>query len=608
MRTALIIAGFLLFSAQNILADTGDVSFEKYRSQSLLYLFLTDDLQSLIDASSDATASPDERELIQFFSQLQGLQFLQKEEVKNHVPERLYLDVASLRKLQGIAYENGRYDESLALSRLLPEKREARYREGLSLYGLKKQDEAESILTGVPPDDPYYPYAVIYLAQKKVEKQNLSGAEDYIRQLLAHSPMAGDRLSERSRLLLGQVLFEKGLYSDAFREFMSIKSDSLFYKDALSGQAWCYIKLGDYEKAAYLLEKMDKGGPSEQEIRLTLGYCYIKLNKLLRAKELFDGLLTNLNSDEREITRIIEDKSLRKRYTSILLKEDPRPATEDERRYLSYLNMDPAIKEMALKGAYLGSLKARFLAIAKEVEDDNIYLENITNNLNETVGRIEEKIKLLKDAFLSANVPLEPNESASAENQGDIDDYASNLYGTWGYIAEPKVSNETKYVAKLILREFIKDPQSRCFDDVIVCHIANFASFGKGYFDKSDIRKIAELLDSIVTDLKSVRSGNSIILEGFLPGIRDKVNRKVEVFAERLNALKEVEAEAHKNIDDAERGIETFRGMLDSRILQDFVKAKYELGDFKARIIAGINIVESSLNERIKAVKPVTSK
>lgn len=602
MKTIWITIIFLLISTQPLLAvepdngETKNASIE-YQSRKLFYLFLTKDYLSLLEQAGDPTSTPDEKDLIQFLLQLPVF----SESKKNFSPGKFQMDDSALSKLHAIAYGNRKYEEALTLSRMLENSGDSRYREGMNLLSLRKLEDAGKTLEQVSPEDPLYLYARIALAQKEFMRQNIDGAENDVRRLITH-PLAGKNgLSDQIHLLLGRILFEKGRYPEALQEFTGISQNSHLYEDALLGQGWCYVKLGEYGKAIPMFEKIKKDvlDSSGREILITLGHCLIRSDNLIQARQHFENILAVVASRERELSQIVENKTLRGRYTAFL-KGDAEPVSEEERYYLSYLGRDSKVRTLLSEIGYLDTLRAGFLEAGKKVTDNETYIDNMKDSLNEMAGSIEAEIARLKEYLRKADIPLDPGAAETTKwktrdaGSVPVDNYASHIYGSWKHSIERDISNETKFIVRMILRELVRDKQSNCFDDPVICHIASFIVYDKGTFDKSQIRNIIQLLDLMVADLKNIKNGEKISFEELLSGVRGRVNNKMDTVNKTMDSLKKVKTATNLNIKEIEKVLKTAHNILDLHILQSAVTVRYDIGEFKSRLVAGINSIENS--------------
>lgn len=602
MKTIWIIVSFLLLSLQPLLAAETDfekinIPSIKYQSQKLLYLFLIKDYPSLLEFASDSANTQDERDFAQFLLQLPAL----SESKKNSSPGKFQLDDSALLKLQVIAYGNRKYEEALTLSRMSSSSGDTLYREGMSLLGMGKLEDAGRSLEQVLPDDPLFPYARIALIQKEVMRQNIDGAEKDVRYLISHPSVSKSSLSDKVRLLLGQILFEKGLYSEALQEFIGIPQNSPFYEDALLGQAWCYAKLEDYVKAISLFEKtkMDILDPSSREALITLGHSLIRSGSLAQAGQHFDQALAVGVSYEKELSQLVDNKWQRGKYIS-LLKGDVEPVTEQEQRYLSYLNRKPSLESLLSEIRYLETIKGGFLKIKHTIRDSETRFDNIGNGLNEMAGRIESEIADLKDTLLKADISLDPDMVKMANKRKKINDQApvnnniSNMLSAWKYSVEREIRSETQIVAGEILKELARDKELRCFDEPVICHIASYLAYNKGSFDKSQIRRIVLLLDSMIGDMLKARNGKNIYFEELLPGVRGNISNKTATINKTIDTIKKLKEATDFNINEVEKVLKTAHGILDLYILQSFINARYDMEDFKSKVVAGINSIENS--------------
>lgn len=600
MKTIWIIVSFLLISLQPLLAaelnrERRNIASIKYQSQKLLYLFLIKDYPSLLEFASDSTNTQDERDFAQFLLQLPAL----SESKKNPPPGKFQLDDSALLKLQVIAYGNRKYEEALTLSRMPSSSGDTLYREGVSLLGMGKLEDAGKALEQILPDDPLFPYARIAIIQKEVMRQNIDGAEKEVRSLISHPSVNKSGLSDRVRLLLGQILFEKGLYSEALQEFTGMPQNSPLYGDALSGQAWCYAKLEDYVRAISIFEKikMDILDPSVRESLIVLGHSLRISGNLTQARQHFDQALAVEASYEKELSQLVSNKWLRGKYIT-LLKGDVEPVTEQEQRYLSCLSRNPRLENLLSEVRYLGTVRAGFLKIRQKIIDNEARFDNISNGLNEMAGRIESEVASLKEVLLKADIPLNPRDLAKKGLKSNepvpIDNYLSSMFSAWKYSVDREIPSETKFIAMEVLRELAGDKGHRCFDDPIICNIASFIAYNKGSFDKSQIRSIVLLLDSMIGDMVKAKNGESIYFEELLPGVRGNINSKTAALNKTIDSIKKLREATDFNINEIEKVLKTAHNILDLYILQSFVNARYDMEDFKSKVVAGIDSIESS--------------
>ncbi len=595
MRTIWLIVGLIIIpqtvlSAEPASADRS-LSAAQYRSQEYLYDFLTNQYFSLLESGDG-----EEEGLRRFLLRLSDMGFA-PQETKKKSASVFSLEQRSISGLQSVTFKRGKYEESLLLSDMIGLAEGSLYRKGMTLLNMKWLKEAETVLGQIKPSDENYPYARIALSQIEVRKGNLTEAERYLRELTTDHLARENGLSERVSLLLGRMLYEKKLYPDAFQEFAKIPRGNTLYKDSLIGQAWCLINLGDYGRAALLLEEINadvSANQADQEILMTMGYCYFKSGDSAKSGRHFEELLAAVTLGEKNLSTMIETRSIRKRYLAALLNDDAELLSDGERQYLFYLQKDPNIEKLLNALVQLQKLRKHFEMLEMEITANRIYFENMKAGLNESIKNIEKGLEVLKKQVQTSKIPLQKEiEKGFSEGGGPSDYYGNQIYEEWRRSLERAPAKETKLLIKIILDEWLRDEFNRCYGNPVICYIANFVKPGKNNYTPTQVNNIAAILDLMARDLKNARSGNTS-LEEMLAGGRKKVSDQLARNDETAKKLDKIHEEVSNDLKRIEKNEGATLNSLESHILLNLIRARYELGYLRARIDEELKKVKAS--------------
>lgn len=562
---------------------------KEYQYQKALFYYFTGDHISLSELSTDFfKIAPKEKDRMLLLLKLSDMN---RHYAKGYPPLSSQLtdeDSPYITRLLDRTYSMRKYEDSITISKLSGNKGMANYFEGMSQLRLNKLKEAVTALTNIPPNDSFYPYARIALAQIEIMRQNLPDAEKYLTELLTHPAGKKGPLADKVHLLLGQLFFEKRFFSVALEEFSKVSSKGLS-REAQIGKVWSLIKLGNYEKAISVLKGISLTTPydaAEWEVQIIIGYCYLKAGKTDKAIDHYQELLNTYVLTEDRVEQMIKDDAARRRYRSILLKEEPLELTEEEHHYLSTLKNDPVITTYLREHEQLQALKAVFLREDREAEGVEIELGNKIK-MGETMLKDMDRLVVRPKGVLQAtNTVIEQRYKMPFFN---VSLFSTRIYSYWKQVLKKEPSPDTKWLVELILQEFMEEETLQCLDIPILCHLASFFGDRKVTETPEQVREIVEVLDILAKDMKSVSRGQKIKFEVVASRIREKSNT-INKAQETLKGLAKIRGEIKKNLLEIEKGSEKCLADLDRRITERFMKARYELSDFREGIIAGLNL------------------
>lgn len=565
---------------------------ENYRYQRDLYLFLTGNHLSLPEFRDDFfDPSTRNKDLV-----LRRLSDIRMQDKGNYpgFSEPLSVDTPFQISLLDASYKTRDYEETLALSKIF-DSGAARYFEGMSLLRLDRPKEARTALLKVPADDTFYPYARITLAQATIIDKNLREAEGYLKYILSHPSAKREGIDDRAHLLLGQLLFERGSYTESMDEFSKVPFDSPLFGEAIVGQTWGMLRLNDCGRVIPILEGMNLYPPSDavrRDALAILGYCYMEAGTLRQVKGHYQRLLNSIAATEERLGEMIRDRSISQRYAALLLKGEPSSLTNEDRHYLSAFEDDPAFSSLSMEYRSLQMLKKGFLEKEVEAMEKEAYIGNRISGLTERATKIEEDINRSVSILKEIRRRRKQRINIEREKSGiAVTYFADMLINYWEQTLGRKVSVEAKQLVLLIMRDWVDAGSPDCRSPFFICNIVSFVNPMSRVDERPEqVSEIVGIIEAIGNDLTNMRHGKKSRFELMLPDVREKVSKKIEEDRKTLKRLQKIREEAKNNLLEAEKGLEKTQAGLERYITERFVKAKYELADFKAGITAGLDV------------------
>jgi tetratricopeptide (TPR) repeat protein len=604
---------FILFARPLLAANTQpppkfSLSFDEYRYQRALYAFLTGDHITLSKLTTYlAEASSKEKNKVLLIHSLSGInKIYPPADYPTFNANIQPKDMPELLQFLDTVYMIGNYERSLSLSRELGNDAAARYFEGMSLLRLNRLEEAAVALTKIQKDDKFYPYARIALVQIEIMRQRLGNntVEENLREILS-LPTINEELSERIHILLGQILFEKRLFADALNEFLKVPYKGRFYREAALGQIWSLIKLDSCGDTIPLLKEIKSSAfydDIEQDAAIIEGHCYFNLGEVKKAADHFLILSKAYMASQERLEQLINDKSLRNRYTNLLLEETTALLTKEEQYYLAELRSAPDISVQLEEHKFLNTLKNGFVEKEKDIVDKGIYTENTTQGLKEILRKRGEDFGRLKNLILAVRKAEQNTVKQPFMMKTDKDFFASTeerIVAQWPKILNRNITEEEKMMVKLILQEQLTTTE--CPDSTLICPIMPDVIPHKRKYKVDQTKAAMISLEAIGKDMANIQNGEQIGFEKRFATIRAKINKRIEKNNGTISKLEGLREEVRKYVVATEQGLEKNRARLDNSIVQSFIKIKYDMENFNTRIIAGLDaITHGTKNDKIK--------
>lgn len=601
---------FILFTRPLLAANTQpplkpSLSFDEYRYQRALYAFLTGDhiiLSKLTTYLAEASSKEKNKALL--IHSLSGInRIYPPADYPTFNANIQSKDMPELPQLLDTVYMMGNYERSLSLSRKLGADAAAHYFEGMSLLRLNRLKEAGIALTKIQKDDKFYPYARIALVQIEIMRQRLGNntIEENLKEILS-LPTINEELSERIHILLGQILFEKGLFADALSEFLKVPYKGQFYREAALGQIWSLIKLDSCGDAILLLKEIKSSAfydDIEQDAAIIEGHCYLNLGEVKKAADHFLILSKAYMASRERLEQLINNKSIRNRYITLLLGENTAPLTKEEQYYLAELRSAPDISAQLEEHKFLNTLKNGFVEKEKESVDKEIYTENTTQGLKGILRKRGEDFGRLKNLILAVKKTEQNTIKQPFMMKTDKDFFASTeetIVAQWPKILNRNITEEEKMMVKLILQEEITT--MACPDSTLICPIIPDVIPHKRKYNVDQTKTAMIFLEAIGKDMANMQNGEQIGFEKRFATIRADINKRIEKNNGTVSKLEALREALRKYIVATEQGLEKNRARLDNSAVQSFIKIKYDMENFNTRIIAGLDAVTRDTKKR----------
>lgn len=613
-----------LLTTQFALAEDASKSIltqEEYQYQRAFFLYFTGDYLTSSIIANDLLNGPfKEKDKVILLLKLSDIKRLHsRSDYPSFTFQSLPKDMSEIIRLLDAIYQMDEY-ERLFLSRELDNRGAINYFEGVSLLHLNRLEDARQSLLQISPDDKFYPYARIALAQIEVKKHKLQNTEAILRELLLHPTVKGE-LSERVYIMLGQVLFEDNLFTEAINEFLKVSYRSYFYRNALLGQAWSLIKLDSYDIAIPILEDIKTVPPYdsiEQEAEIILGYCYLKVGNTKKTLEHFQMLSKIFTETEERLNRMIEDKAIRERYISILSGKKPHSDTEksgilsasiskdEEEYYLSILrdNNDKYLFNLLEEYELFHNMRTSFIGKEKELIERETYIENTIKGLEGMAKEIERDIERVNN-ILSVIVKMAETRLTKEKHNEVLFNYGKEVfYNRWDQIIKRHITETEEKMVRLILLEV--EEAMRCLRSPVTCPIidvidpiAKMEVFNK----PEDLKKLLMMIEMIGKDIDNIREGKKLKPEDSLSKVDLLLQKRIKKGHEAIKELERIRGELKRIILDAETGLDETLVRLDNHIKEKFLAIKYDMGSFKERIVAAQDIVAKEMEKEQKRMQ-----
>lgn len=575
-------------------------SMERYQYQNALYSFLTGDyLVSSLLSSGLLNSTLKNRAIL--LLRLSDNKLLYSSRNYPTIAPHIYSNsVPDLIALLDASYKMEQYEECFLLTGMLNNNGAARYFEGMCLFQLNKIDESSKILKQVPEDDKFYPYASIALAQIEVMKRNLNKAEKYLKRLLSLSILKEDSVSAKIYLLLGQILFERKIFSEALDLFIRIPLSSAITREAIIGQMWSLIKLDRYEEAIEVIKNIKSNfllDPLGLEVQIVHGYSYLKINKIKEAVEHFEMLFENYTTAEVWLQKMIKDKSARKKYISFLTSKRAFSLSKKDQYFYSLMREDRTISSLLQKYSILRTFNKDFQKIERKIEDHETYQKNVRKGLKRSIKKIDNKIKFTINNLLSIGNIEERKREAQLYSVENIKFFAileDKIFGLYQQTLNREISEDVKQLLRLILHEWIEEGMPNCLDSSVLCFFINNLLNADVVADESkeQIDELIRTLETTNSEISYLRKGKKLEFEQVFSGLKKNALGKIRKVAGKIKKLRKLKKEIERNTTMIKNGSKDVLNKLDPLLVRKFIKIKYEFLHFKDDITSGIELAE----------------
>lgn len=600
MRHILLLTLSVFVFHANIANGQAPVSTSLAEYQKAFYLFHKGDCLESLEVSGKLL-NTDQRNGAILLLRLSDIKLRNSRDYPS-LDSRYPVDQSLLITLLDAVYRLERYEESLKLSRYLEDTGMAKYYEGMSLLRLNRLEDAAMALSKVPGDDNLFPYAGISLAQISVMKGDLKEAGDLLRRVIA-TPFTSEDIKEKAHLLLGQVKYEEGHYSEALEQFLMVRPGSPFFRDARTGAGWCLVTLKRYEKAVDLVDEIRKGqifDLTSEEIQGILVPSYLGSGRIRDAIWEYQVILANLSATEDMLDQIIRDRSAREGYIKVLMGGDPGTLSEEDRRLFPLLRGDPRLSPALEEIRSLQILNDGFLRKEKEAAKKRTYLENKKKGLTSMLRGVEKEVDHAKE-ILQAMEGKKRDRQLIGFLRGDdrhstaLSYFPDDIYRYWETALNRKPTEEAKILVKLILLDWMYRGNPDWQDPPIVRHIIDFARMKKVEERPEEIGRMLDGLEMIGRDIRSVREKKMIPVEERMSLIRETVEKRIRKVEESLKGMDGLKTRLRKNISDTGTGVSDAVERVDRLISERALKIKYEISDYRSGVVAGLETAKREL-------------
>ncbi len=160
------------------------------------------------------------------------------------------------------------------------------------LYFRGNISDASAGFASIPASNPYYFQARYFLGTSMVKTGDLAGASQVFDAILKLQPPddTAQEIQDLARLALGRILYERAQLDRAIDAYQAVGRQSRYFVDALSEQAWTYIKAKEWKKAYRALDLLLLTNPEHKdgpELRLLMGNLNLRMENFFLASDAF---------------------------------------------------------------------------------------------------------------------------------------------------------------------------------------------------------------------------------------------------------------------------------------------------------------------------------
>ncbi len=192
-----------------------------------------------------------------------------------------------------------------------------------AFYELKKDKAIIDLSSKAEKEKPFY-YGILYtLGQSYTRQKDYVTARDIFKSISESKGVQGSDVQfiQLSRIALAHLDYAEGKYDKALKQYLELLDVEPLFAEALSGIAWCYLNLGNTNKAEIALKKLINqapGDPSGCEAMLLLSQN--TLNKAKKEWQFQKEQAANVQKIKRYETRLL-DRYRDKEIDSVKFKE-----------------------------------------------------------------------------------------------------------------------------------------------------------------------------------------------------------------------------------------------------------------------------------------------
>ncbi|MFH0921236.1 MAG: tetratricopeptide repeat protein [Fibrobacterota bacterium] len=134
-----------------------------------------------------------------------------------------------------------------------------------ALYELGRDAAMIELSARAEKEKPYYLGILYTLGQSYTRKGDLMTARSIFRTVAdaRRVPASDQSFVNLARLSIAHLDYSEGAYGQALKAYLGFLDNEALFAEALRGIAWCYLSLGNYEKAEIALKRLVNQAPAE---------------------------------------------------------------------------------------------------------------------------------------------------------------------------------------------------------------------------------------------------------------------------------------------------------------------------------------------------------
>ena len=550
--------------------------------------------------------------------------------------------IDALKRLIASAYHLGEYSkaktyysEFMSIGYDITRDQELIYFLAKSLFFDKQYEESRDIFKTVRKESPYYPQSLYFLGVIDIQLGALDSALPFFKAVVelpnGNAYLKYESVRNLSVVALGRLLFEKGDFTGATEQYLTLDRTSDLFAEAYFELCWAYIKREQFEKALdalRLIKYIAPGSIVVPQAELLEGNLLIRLRKYGDAMVLFNKVVKEyaeirdqLNTLKKNGHSTFDDANSADERRFSIYSPLVRSLLKDNKKYTHAVRLQDDLKTIESEIAQVDKLEGKLTTIIGNKNAAAIFpplkqgTEMAISFQNRLLRLRDDVLKIRADLALGGIAPADRERYRALEKEKlDLQKKLQDLMPQSTQELEQKVSQYAEQILMLEEELHRASIQIRTFHD----QLASIGSYylktasQSGTIDQRITDKIEqekkrtlEFLDTVLQFKKETEEEkNKLLLGGDILSkmiiARDGYNKIVSEQEQLLNDPPTLPAADKERLDgllarinESTRQVEGFNSKLNEviggiiqNIRDSFESEKMKVEEYKSQLLS----------------------